>query len=112
MPRNRDLPYSGWRDHHIKEFSKVDPSKPILYENGTLPADVKTKAVRASDEEKKRKIDDVLIEMRTMIEEGKEKEAFTKFPRNYLTYGEKLKAMITQKRDFFQDQWGSTHLVV
>ena len=24
VPRNRDLPYSGWRNHHIKDFSKVD----------------------------------------------------------------------------------------
>ena len=27
VPRNRDLPYSGWRNHHVKEFSKADPSK-------------------------------------------------------------------------------------
>lgn len=25
VPRNRDLPYAGWRDHHTKEFSKVCP---------------------------------------------------------------------------------------
>ena len=24
VPRNRELPYAGWRSHHIKPFSKVD----------------------------------------------------------------------------------------
>ena len=23
VPRNRDLPYSGWKTHHIKSFSKI-----------------------------------------------------------------------------------------
>lgn len=41
VPRNRDLPYSGWKSHHIKEFSKVDKSKPLLFESGTLPEDIK-----------------------------------------------------------------------
>lgn len=109
VPRNRDLPYSGWREHHVKEFSKVDPSQPILFESGILPEDIKKKTVKASEEEKKRKIDDILIEMRGMIEEGREKEAFTKFPRNYLMYGERLKAMITQKRDFFKTN-GDPHI--
>ena len=62
VPRNRDLPYSGWRSHHIKEFSKVDKTKPILFEMGTLPQDQGKKNVQASEEEKKRKIDEVLIE--------------------------------------------------
>ena len=110
VPRNRDLPYSGWRNHHIKEFSKVDKSKPILFEMGTLPQDQqRAKRVEASEEEKKRKIDSVLIEMRSLIEGGKEDEAFRKFPRNYLTYGEKIKAMVTQKRDFFKTE-GHPHI--
>lgn len=103
VPRNRDLPYSGWRSHHIKEFSKIDKSKCVLFEMGTLPEDIKKPRVQASEEEKKRKIDDVLIELRDLIENNKEDEAFRKFPRNYLTYGEKIKAMVTQKRDFFKN---------
>lgn len=109
VPRNRDLPYSGWRQHHIKTFSKVDKDKVILYENGTLPEDIKKTAVKSSDEEKKRKIDEILIDMRALIEDGKEDEAFTKFPRNYLTYGEKIKAMVKQKRDFFKSK-GDPHI--
>lgn len=105
VPRNRDLPYSGWRTHHVKEFSKVDPTKPILYENGELPKDVKEKAkISASNEEKKRKLDDILIEMKEMLTNGNEDECFKKFPRNFLTYGEKIKAMVHQKRDFFKDK--------
>lgn len=104
VPRNRELPYSGWRNHHIKEFSKVNPAAAIIYEAGILPMDSKEKAVTASSEEKKRKLDEILIEMKEMITDGKEDDAFKKFPRNYLTYGEKIKAMIQQKRDFFKDK--------
>lgn len=109
VPRNRDLPYSGWRNHHIKAFSKVDGSKLSLFEMGTLPEDLKRKRVEASEEEKKRKVDDILIDMRAMIENGEDKEAFTKYPRNYLQYGEKIKALVTQKRDFFKSN-GDPHI--
>ena len=109
VPRNRDLPYSGWRNHHIKEFSKVDKSKCVLFEVGNLPEDIKKPRVQPSEEEKKRKIDDILIELKDMIQDGHEEEAFKKFPRNYLTYGEKIKAMVTQKRDFFKTN-GNPHI--
>lgn len=109
VPRNRDLPYSGWKSHHIKEFSKIDKSKCTLYEMGTLPEDIKKPRVQASEEEKKRKIDEVLIEMKDLIEKDQAEEAFRKFPRNYLTYGEKIKAMVTQKRNFFKTN-GHPHI--
>lgn len=101
VPRNRALPYSGWRAHHIKEFSKVDPAQLILLEYGELPSDKAVQATftKRSDEEKKRKIDDVLIEMRGMIEKGEDEEAFRKFPRTFLQYGEKVKALTLQRRD-------------
>lgn len=113
VPRNRALPYTGWRAHHIKEFSKVDPTKSILLEYGTLPADKTTAPTftKRSDEEKKRKIDDVLIEMRGMIEAGHEDQAFTKFPRTYLQYGEKIKALTLQRRDKLQSD-GHPHMWV
>lgn len=107
VPRNRQLPYSGWREHHVKEFSKVDPKVAVLHESGELPNDVrsaKRKGCEVGPEEKKRKLDDILIELRSLIEDNKEEEAWTKFPRNYLTYGEKIKAMVSQKRDFFHTQ--------
>lgn len=109
VPRNRDLPYSGWKNHHIKSFSKIDANKPILFEMGELPEDVQTKRVAASEEEKKRKVDEILIDMRECIEKGCEEEAFRKYPRNYLIYGERLKAMVTQKRDFFKSN-GDPHI--
>lgn len=34
-----------------------------------------------------------------MIEKGEEEQAFTKYPRTFIQYGEKLKAMIHQKKD-------------
>lgn len=55
--------------------------------------------VKRSEEEKKRKIDDVLIDMRQMIEDGQDDQAWKKFPRTYLQYGEKIKALIHQRKD-------------
>lgn len=110
VPRNRDLPYSGWRTHHVKAFSKVKPDQTVLLELGQLPDDDKTKQkTPASELEKKRKVDEILIDMRDLIEKGEEKEAFTKYPRNYLIYGERLKAMSKQKRDFFKSN-GDPHI--
>lgn len=103
VPRNRSLPYTGWRNHHTKEFSKVDATKCVLLEMGTLPADKdidnSNKFVKRSEQEKKRKIDEVLIDMRSMLENGQDDEAFKKFPRTFIQYGEKLKALIHQKKD-------------
>jgi len=102
VPRNRNLPLSGWKSHHVKEFSKVDPTQCTLLEMGTLPKDHAPAGqtfVKRSDEEKKRKIDEVLIDMRTMIESGDENEAWKKYPRTFLQYGEKIKAILQQKRD-------------
>lgn len=104
VPRNKDLPYSGWKKHHTKTETKASPDSLQLYEYGELPQDrpgPSAQIQKRSDEEKKRKLDDIIIEMKELIEKGEETEAFRKFPRNYLTYGEKLKSMIHQRRDFF-----------
>ncbi|KAL8019083.1 putative parvovirus coat protein VP1 [Plasmopara halstedii] len=110
VPRTRTLPVQGWIDHHKKEKTKINKCF-VLFESGVPPTD--TAGVvgfqKRSEHEKKRKLDEIIIEMKTMIEEGHEKEAFAKFPRNFLTYGEKLKAMINQKRDFFKSS-GHPHI--
>lgn len=109
VPRNRQLPYKGWRDHHIKARTKVN-STTIIFEHGVMPEDKETTEVtKRSEEEKKRKLDDIIIEMSALIEAGEEDAAFKKFPRNYLTYGEKIKAMHVQKRDFFKTN-GDPHI--
>nr|UQB76433.1 nonstructural protein [Flumine parvovirus 11] len=99
VPRNRDLPYAGWRAHHTKEFSKVDKSATIIFEAGELPKDAgeKRKIVR-SEAEKKETTDQVLKKIRTMLEEGKDEDAFQAYPRTYMQWGEKLKAMVMQKK--------------
>jgi hypothetical protein len=98
VPRNRDLPYSGWKTHHTKEFSKVDAGKVCLYEMGELPQDLKRKRVEEGEEEKKLKVDEILVIMKNMLEEDKEDECFTRFPKNYLQWGEKLKSTLKQRR--------------
>lgn len=112
VPRNKSLPYSGWVNHHKKTESKLDASSLTLFEYGTLPLDktgVSDQVTKRSETEKKRKLDEIIIEMKEMIERGDEEEAFKKFPRNYLTYGEKLKSIIHQRRDFFQAN-GNPHI--
>ncbi|TMW64182.1 hypothetical protein Poli38472_012804 [Pythium oligandrum] len=52
--RDRNQPYSRWRDHHLKEFSKVNPERLCLLELGVLPKDAKSMPA-ASKEERKRK---------------------------------------------------------
>lgn len=108
VPRNRSYPYSGWRNHHTKTFSKVSEESLLLYEMGTLPADEK-QTIRASEDEKKRKIDDILIEISDMFDAGQEDEAFKKYPRTYLQYGEKLKARKSQTKNLLPDN-GDPHI--
>ena len=91
----------------MKVETKVSEDSLILFEYGELPQDKPNENAqiqKRSDEEKKRKLDDIIIEMKDLIEQGQEQEAFKKFPRNYLTYGEKIKTMIHQRRDFFTTQ--------
>lgn len=112
VPRNRDLPYSGWVKHHTKTETKVSPECLQIYTYGDLPQDKpgpSAQIQKRSELEKKRKLDDIIIEMRTLIEEDKDEEAFRKFPRNFLTYGEKIKAMVQQSRDFFKTE-GNPHI--
>lgn len=115
VPRNRELPYSGWREHHIKEFSKVNPQADdglIMLEYGELPKDNKKRAapVLRSEQEKKMKTDDIIKDIRKMIEEGKADDAFNTYPRNYMQYGEKIKAMITQKKKAFFGKHNNPHI--
>ena len=67
VPRKRELPYSGWKKHHTKTESKTDPTSLCLYEYGELPQDKPSQEAQVaprSAEEKKRKLDDIIIEMR------------------------------------------------
>ena len=99
VPRNRDLPYSGWRNHHIKPFSKVDPNKLIIYESGDLPKDLKRKHAEASEEEKKLTANEIFKEIRSMVVQDIDDETiFNKFPRTFTIYGEKIKSTTKQRR--------------
>ena len=79
VPRNRDLPYSGWVKHHTKKETKISEDSLQLFEYGELPQDrpnASAQVQKRSDEEKKRKLDDIIIEMKGMIEDGQDDEAF------------------------------------
>ena len=64
-----------------------------------MPKDVGEKRkFERSEEEKKETTDVVLKRIRALIEEDKEGEAFEKYPRNYILYGERIKSLIKQKK--------------
>lgn len=65
---------------------------------GELPSDPKRKRVEAGEEEKKLKVDEILVIMKELLEEGKDEECFNKFPKTYLQWGEKLKSTLKQRR--------------
>lgn len=99
VPRNRELPYAGWRAHHTKEHTKVDKNSRIIFEAGELPKDIGEKRkIERSDLEKKETTDQVLKKIRALLEEEKDEEAFQLYPRNFILYGERLKTMIKQKK--------------
>ena len=71
------MPYSGWVKHHKKTESKLDETSLCLYEYGTLPLDkvgTSDQITKRSDIEKKRKLDEIIIEMKEMIERGEDEE--------------------------------------
>lgn len=99
VPRNRDLPYSGWRDHHTKKFSKLDENKVVIFEAGELPQDAGGKRkLERSEAEKKETTDAILKKIKVLLEEDKDEIAFEQYPRTFIQYGEKLKALIKQKK--------------
>lgn len=117
VPRNREQPYSGWREHHIKGFSKVNPTASdglIIMEHGELPADTKKRKAfqLRSDQEKKLTTDEIVKHMRKLITEGKSEEAFETYPRTYLQWGEKLKSMVDQTKKSFFGKHIDPHLYV
>ena len=101
VPRNRDLPYAGWRNHHIKKFSKIDKDEILIFEAGELPKDegkgIKRKT-EPSELEKKETTDTILKKIRTMLEEDQDEQAFQLYPRTFIQYGERLKTLIKQKK--------------
>ncbi|KAF0688482.1 Aste57867_19908 [Aphanomyces stellatus] len=101
------------------QFSKEDTSKLSLYEHGELPRDVGVKRtgppVMRTDMEKKMKTDDICREIKRLLELGTKdakEEAFTKYPRMYITYGEKIKALLLQRADRTFDPRMDPHLYV
>lgn len=40
VPRNKTWSYYGWKIHHMKAETKINPNERILYEYGTLPPDI------------------------------------------------------------------------
>lgn len=46
VPRDNKWSYVGWRLHHTKTDTKIDQSRSVLYEYGTLPTDLDTPDIK------------------------------------------------------------------
>lgn len=117
VPRKRHLPVAGWIDHHKKADTKVNPEERVLFELGTPPKDspeASAQVVQRSENEKKMTQAEVLVDMRRLIEKGKdgEDEAWAKYPLNYLRYGEKIKALVTHQHRGELASTGDPHIWV
>ncbi|KAF0683640.1 Aste57867_24312 [Aphanomyces stellatus] len=117
-PRDRSKTYSGWREHHLKEFPKENTTKLSLYEHGELPRDVGVKRagppIMRTDVEKKTKTDDICREIKRLLELGTKdakEEAFTKYPRMYITYGAYKKDLSSRFWDLY-DPDSHTHTIL
>lgn len=109
-PRNRVLPLDGWIEHHTKKLTKISGAPLCLYRAGELPADTKQVYTLRSETEKKRKVDECLVDMYDMLKKQKtEEEIFKIYPRNWVMYGEKVKSMLVQRADFFKHN-GDPHI--
>lgn len=89
----------------------MDPEKLITYESGALPQDVKRKRVEAGEQEKKMSVNDILKEMRTLLEEDKDEECLEKYPKTYYQWAEKIKSTLKQRRTMACNE-GNPHMWV
>lgn len=96
--RNPAFPYSGWWDHHTKEFSKIskDPKDWCLFKRGQLPSDYnkKRKYVVASKDEVSLTADERTRKIKEMFAEGaSDKEVFERFPNAWVRMGARIKGL-------------------
>lgn len=98
--RTRSLPFQGLIDHHKKEWTKKDKNSLCLYEYGEpIVRDGPKCYQKRSELEKKMTRNDIMIHLRQLISEGREEEAFTLYPCEFVRSGEKLKSLFGGQKD-------------
>lgn len=110
VPRDRKLSLAGWRDHHVKDDTKVEGTPRVLFEDGYLPLDGSFKTgykrvgqsidggTQSELKRPKQSQDQKILEIRALIEGGKEREACTLHPAIYYRYADKIKSSLIQNK--------------
>jgi hypothetical protein len=90
--RNPFQSFTGWRNHHSKEKTKVT-DKYITYESGDPPKEYASQLLKKG-EPGKLKQDDMLREIMSLFSQGKKDQAFQDYPALTLRYHAQITALV------------------
>lgn len=95
--RNPFQSFTGWRNHHQKEKTKVDADL-VAYEGGEPPKEYASQLVKRG-EPGKLKQDDMLREIMQLFSMGKKDIAFQEYPALTLRYHAQITAMVKTRKE-------------
>lgn len=95
--RNPFHSFTGWRNHHSKEKTKVT-DKYISYEGGEPPKEYASQLLKKG-EVGKLKQDDMLREIMQLFAQGKKDQAFQDYPALTLRYHAQITALVKNRNE-------------
>lgn len=95
--RNPFQSFTGWRNHHQKEKTKVDADL-VAYEGGEPPKEYASQLIKRG-EPGKLKQDDMLREIMQLFSMGKKDIAFQEYPALTLRYHAQITAMVKTRKE-------------
>lgn len=93
--RNPFHSFTGWRNHHSKEKTKVSDTY-IAYESGEPPKEYASQLLKKG-EPGKLKQDDMLREIMQLFSQGKKDQAFQDYPALTLRYHAQITALVKNR---------------
>lgn len=95
--RNPFASFTGWRNHHAKEKTKVTDTY-IAYEGGEPPKEYASQLLKKG-EVGKLKQDDMLREIMQLFSQGKKDQAFQDYPALTLRYHAQITALVKNRNE-------------
>lgn len=95
--RNPFASFTGWRNHHSKEKTKVTEDC-ISYESGDPPKEYASQLLKKG-EVGKLKQDDMLREIMQLFSQGKKDQAFQDYPALTLRYHAQITALVKNRNE-------------
>lgn len=95
--RNPFASFTGWRNHHTKERTKVGKDI-IAYEAGEAPKEYGNQLI-AKGTVGKMKQDDMLREIMSLFAQGKKDQAFQEYPALTLRYHAQITALVKNRNE-------------